>query len=260
MEKGCHKIRMSYDELAYILSLFDVDTYVFFENQGRNIDVEKAVPLINDIIRKKWLIPGNNRYMISREIRQCVDHIKDHTCLFAVKTDHNHCPDLLCYSQKDSILSLEKDYNREEYILLSLNNVDSFVEMLEEEGYLMSIVPVNEEDRNDAENSLSEYGNAPDLSNTLAGKEAKNPILSFECISEREQTEGDSFGWIPEDPFVEEGDGVPMTHNPSIIGVYVYGKELYPYIAVKKNKYTVRIPYNKKNLVRILSDHIMGEL
>ena len=259
MAKGYSKIRMSYDELAYILSLFDVDTYVFFENQGRSIGVEKAVPLINDMIRKKWLIPGKNRYMMSSEIRQYVDHIKDHTGLFFVKSNnYNHCHDLLCYSLKNSVLSLEKDYNREEYILLSLNDAGSFVEMLEEEGYLRNIIPVNEEDLYEAEKYLADY-EIHDALNSLAIKDANNAILSFECVSEQGENERDSFGWIPKDPFAEE-DKIQISYIQNVTKIYVYGKELYPFIVVLKDKYAISIPYNKKNLVRILSGYIMGGL
>lgn len=260
MAKGCRKLRMSYDELAYILSLFDIDTYMFFENQGRSIDVEKAVPLINGIIRKKWLIPGKERYTISTEIRQYVEHIIDNTCLFSVKAKYYHRHDLLCYSLKNSILSMERDYNREEYILLCINDVGSFADMLEEEGYLGNIIPVNEEDLNDAEKSLADFEKNLDSTSRHESEDISAAVLSFECLAERKQKECDSSGWLPEDPFVEEDEDTHVSHGRSNTEVHVYGKALYPYIAVKKDGYTIRIPYNKKNLEEILSRQLMGRL
>ena len=153
---------------------------------------------------------------------------------------------------------MEKDYNREEYILLSLNDAGSFVEMLEEEGYLRNIIPVNEEDLNEAEKYLADY-EIHDALNSLAIKDDNNAILSFECVSEQGENERDSFGWIPKDPFAEE-DKIQISYVQNVTKIYVYGKELYPFIVVLKDKYAISIPYNKKNLVRILSGYIMGGL
>ena len=258
MTNRFQKIRMSYDELAYILSLMGVDRYIFFERQSRNIDIEQAVLIIRGMIRKKWIVPGKERYALSEELRRYVEQISCSNRVFAVRAEYNRCHDLLCYSRKDQVLSIERDHNIEEHVLLCLNDADSFTEMLDEEGYLRNIVPVNEEDRDDAQKGMAVLEN---MLNSKGGtlKECRKAMLSFENISENGNSEDEKPRWMLEDPFAEEDDSTDNLEKPfdrRFSGIYIFVNGTYPYISVENRLHSITIPYNKKELKTVLAGWI----
>ena len=245
------KLRMSYDELAYILSLMEVDRYLFFEKQNRSIDMEQAVSIINDMIRKRWLVPGKEKYTLSKELGQYVEHIKRNNSVFAVRAEYNRCHDLLCYSRSDSVLTVERDYNRKGYVLLCLNDADSFLEMLEDEGYLRTIVPVDEEDFSDAEKDLRKR---EDILNSTDGlrEGSADAMLSFEKISENGNRASGKPLRALEDPFADEAASEEILSDSSRSEIKICKNGLYPYISVNNGTYYFRIPYNIKNLKDVL--------
>jgi hypothetical protein len=219
MKGGNQKIRMSFDELAYLLASAGILHYPFFEMEKRQIGPQKAVALVNAMYRKGWLFERAGGYDLREDLRELLLCMQKVLCVFSVRTFSGPGPDLLCCFDGEKTVAAENDREREESVVLSLHSMESLAEMLWEEGYLQGAESVGVKEEELAEKILVE--NAQELDRMEdCGKE--NTILIMEACYAGEDRKGSRL----------------MIRNFSA----------YPYILIRTPARAERIPYHREKL------------
>ena len=137
MTEYVKKIRITFDELAYLLALIGVQEYPFFAMQERNISPDQAVRLVNAMQRKNWIRTDGNRYLLDPEIRRILDSFAGLRLAFHLQAPYNRCPDLMCtIDEEGQITASELETGRHETVSVATYSAADFCSMLEDDGYL----------------------------------------------------------------------------------------------------------------------------